>query len=558
MAIITIGFIADTHNSNRADNDGGNGRYYSQVPAKTQDAVDQFVSTGVDYIVHLGDAIDVPADGAGSPSKMDDLVAILNENADSIPVLWCIGNHDCYNVAYGKLDWLVDTGQASTYKYVDEGNLRLFALDTCFSRSATAYPTSYDYTIAYISTVQIVQLEIDLQAADDAGKFSILCMHHAIGEHGAIWDIRNYNNLLALVKRHKVIAVFTGHSHKNRHRLSIDEDIIQNADGQDVHIVSVDGIVDGVWNPPGDENNAYVEAIFDDAAGTLTSITGYYNAWGMKRTTWNGTADGDAWTTAGKWTNGIPANGDIVTFDATSIKNPAGIDQTAVTITKWAIENGYTGGIGNGAYMRINGDVLTIDGGFKTSRLGGTWRHISASGGAGADKLIRFGSTMIIGDGSVPGVLKMDMTDSTWEFIFFGGGGRMDAIHYLKTGKLKFQTGNSYGHLIQTGGAFTFAGGKVKDVHAQGGTFTATVATAMTIDKLLIKGATIDLSGDNITITNGIELYKTPMAYTNKTDQIFEVTVKGSEICELEQIMTADNFVTKGNVARQQRVLSYV
>ncbi len=262
---IRIGLITDTHNSDDAN--GGN-RWYSKAEAKIQDAVDKFVSESVDYIVHLGDSMNDQNDGAGSPSDMDDAVAIINANSGTIPVLWAVGNHDILNVAYDKDDWLTDitigllSGQDATYFYKDVGNLRLFVLDPGFSVSGAgdAWPTGYDPADAWLSAAQLTSLATDLAAADATGKYSIIFMHYGAGIYSDNRDIQNAATLRTELAGHRVIAVVSGHMHIWEESRALGN----NSEGTAIRHIAIEANVDSTgWA-------AHTILVVNDATGLIS------------------------------------------------------------------------------------------------------------------------------------------------------------------------------------------------------------------------------------------------------------------------------------------------
>ncbi|MFO7897435.1 MAG: hypothetical protein R6V58_00070 [Planctomycetota bacterium] len=81
----------------------------------------------------------------------------------------------------------------------------------------------------------------------------------------------------------------------------------------------------------------------------------------MATTLWTGDAGDNDWSTAGNWSNGVPANGDTVYFRDGSEDVTASLDQSAVTVTKLVIEQSYTGLIGTpSAYLQIGATTVHI------------------------------------------------------------------------------------------------------------------------------------------------------------------------------------------------------
>ncbi len=264
---VVLGFVVDTHNGAAADADN---RFYSEATAKAQLAVDEFVARDLDYIIHLGDAINVGTDGDPG-SYMDNLVTQVNGNSGSIPALWCTGNHDIDD-AFSKAEWLTANSQAAPYTITDIGNLRIFTLDPCFSDLTTDWPTNKDYTDAYVSTAQLNSLGTDLTAADAAGKFSVICCHYGLGIYSSTHDATNAGDVRAILNVHKVIMVISGHHHATQ---EVSVALGSNLDGVPVKHVGLEANVEGqIAN--GDAAFTIVE--INDSTGVIQAVRTYWDA----------------------------------------------------------------------------------------------------------------------------------------------------------------------------------------------------------------------------------------------------------------------------------------
>ena len=544
-AIINLGMITDIH---IGDPDVGQRRCTQAIP-KTEAAVGRFVASDVDAIVVLGDSMDTREDGPG----LEELAGVVNRNSGFIPAYWCIGGHDCYHVDFNKTDWLtaVTTGsltaQESTYFYVDIGNLRLIILDSCYKglEETSSYPPTGPYEVIYVSSSQVLWLEDTLEDADSSNKFSVICLHHGLGVFGTHRDVQNSADVRTVLNSHKVIAVFNGHGHHNTHRISLGT----NSDGNPIHHIGLESVADGDWVT--ENHNACIIASIDDTSGKLTGITGFYDAWGFKETAWQGTNDGDNWSLADNWTNGVPENGDTVLFDTTSTKNPGGSDQSATRLTELRVAHGYTGTIGNGSYLTVNADTLTLQGGFNDSRIYGDFNVCNASGGSGESKTVRFGASTNLGE------LNVNLTDVTWMLRFYHCGtvGRIN----LQNGLIEANMGTGYRDLVQTGGKFTLdnsAGEATSMLTADitDGIFDAGGSdNPMTIDKLIIRGGEIDLQSPDLTLTNGLEVYASPTSFLNYPNKFYDLVFEGQNSPQLTFAIDEENSVTiRANVGSEE------
>ena len=541
-ATITIGLIADTH----IDSSDDGARKCTQALAKTQAAVDEFVTSNVDAIIHLGDSMNNSASG----ELLETLVAQVNGNTGFIPAYWVIGNHDCHSVMHSKAEWLREiaidslTGQDSTYFFTDIGNLRLIILDACYKGPDTtdSCPPCFDYKVAYVPDAQLAWLDSTLKDADDSGKFSVVFLHHGAGVYGDWHDVQNAAEVRTILGSHKVIAVFTGHAHKNRRRISLGK----NSQGNPIYHIGLRAVVEGDW--VFGRQNAYYIASIDDEAGELTHIAGFYDGWGMKTTTWKASVDGANWADGENWTNGVPADGDIAVFDNTSIRNPAGSDQTSTMLTELRIEDDYTGRIGNGSYLIISADTLTLRGGFSDSQIYGFFNVCNASGGAGDSRIFRFGPYSYIR------TLNADLADMTWQIQYYKSAAVTD--FRLQNGTITTNAG-AYGNLIQTGGTFKVCNNSgfstsIGVVDIAGGTFDAGGCNdRITMNKLIIRGGDIDLNNPNLTITNGIEVYASPTSFSNYPGRLNKVIFKSRADAELTFDVDGTNRMTVGTESNE-------
>ena len=537
-ATVTFGMLTDIHTGDAED---AGGRYYSEVPTKVAAAVAQFVSDNVDYIINLGDSMDAYDD----TTELAAVVTQLNGNAGSIPVLWIIGNHDCYNAGFDKDDWMAAVGQTATYKYVDIGNLRVFALDCGYSSTGASWPTEYAYESSYIPKSKLNQLDTDLTAADAAGKFSIICSHQRLGTYGTTLDIINYQQLWDIMAEHKVIAAFSGHAHVAKHSNSL----VSNSDGTDIKFFGLEAVVDGT------SVNAYSVVSINDATGAIT-ITGYSNAYSHKETTWdNSDADGD-YANANNWSNGLPVSGDIAIFDAISnTVASANLDQSAIDLMELRVSTGYTAAMGDADYVYWSGTTVNMSGGFNTTKISTSCDYLRCYGLAGASK------TIYLHSGSVIGTINSAMPNTDWYIL---SQGNVSGDYVITGGKVRqVYMGTTCGDAIISGsselelraqtttplimGEITIISGLLDVANL------AATTDKLTLEKLKILGGTIALEDGTVTITDGIELYGTPTAFTHLNTQCWPVTVKSQKSCELTQTVAAysGNFVTGGEVRRR-------
>jgi hypothetical protein len=107
-----------------------------------------------------------------------------------------------------------------------------------------------------------------------------------------------------------------------------------------------------------------------------------------KVTAWNdGDADG-TWAAAGNWDNGIPANSDTAIL-ATSSRDIAAANQSAVTLDELLIHDAYTGGLGGNAGLKINAARVIIRKSAGTVYLWGWFGDVYIMNTAGGSSAVR-------------------------------------------------------------------------------------------------------------------------------------------------------------------------
>jgi predicted phosphodiesterase len=286
-AIVKLGILADIHSTTRAqvDNYNGNNRYYSQAKAKTEKIIDDFVAVSVDVITELGDLIDYgPYDVADG--TLDSICASLKQGSGGaphgIPVYYVLGNHEC--TYQDKSTFLTHPSVSQTgsrlnypagngaYGYFEIGNVRCFILDTNYSSRTESYPSG-SVTYAYLSDAQLAWLDSALADADAQGKFSVAFFHHGVGiASTALTRIFvNWEDLVNVVKRHRVVFVAFGHTHTNSHS----RNIANNSLGQPILFTAMEAVVDGNQVP--DANNTAGAIVrIDDRTGAV-DVQGLYN-----------------------------------------------------------------------------------------------------------------------------------------------------------------------------------------------------------------------------------------------------------------------------------------
>src|SRR4030042_930312 len=93
--------------------------------------------------------------------------------------------------------------------YVTKDSVYYNIGDPCIPKDFNVYPP-WGTPAYFIPPVEMTWLESDLQAADAAGKFSVIFSHQSPTHPGHIF---NYLDVQDIFERHNVILSFAGHSH---------------------------------------------------------------------------------------------------------------------------------------------------------------------------------------------------------------------------------------------------------------------------------------------------------------------------------------------------------
>jgi predicted phosphodiesterase len=197
---VRLGVVTDVHM-----------HYFPYAETRLQEFINAAEKNKVDLIISIGD-FTYPA------AKNKSFVDIWN--SFSGPKYQTIGNHDCD--ATSKKLWLDFVGQTKLGNYYsfDQNGFHFVVLDDNFIKTGNSY-IPYDrknYTkysnkqIAFVPPDELNWLRNDLK---ETNKPTIVFNHqppdHTMGNGGELMQVFNNENK----KGKKVIAVFSGHDHKN-------------------------------------------------------------------------------------------------------------------------------------------------------------------------------------------------------------------------------------------------------------------------------------------------------------------------------------------------------
>ena len=210
MAIANIGFLSDPHHL-----EGDVDRLALIVSARAD-----LITAGAEVIIQLGDICHPKKFSTGGANA---IAATKGDNV--VPTYFVLGNHECdpdSEQTKASLLALIDTGQTSFRMVYDipDKNVRLVLMDACFTKvGGNYYPYPENYaaiTDPWFTPEDLVWLDEQLQAADDAGKYSVVMSHHPLGRATQTIPNRiivNYEEARDIIASHKVVAVVCGHEH---------------------------------------------------------------------------------------------------------------------------------------------------------------------------------------------------------------------------------------------------------------------------------------------------------------------------------------------------------
>lgn len=204
---VRIGILTDLH---YADKEPTKTRFYRETPAKLAEAVERFNQEKPDFIVELGDLIDLAASVEQEIAWLQEIEKVFAKA--TAPRHYVLGNHCVATLT--KEEFAAHTAASKVAHYsFDQGGTHFVVLDACYRSDGTPYGRgNAEWTDANIPASQLAWLAADLakaphrvvvfahQRLDDSGK-------HSVRNAAAVRKV--------LEKSGKVNAVFQGHSHQN-------------------------------------------------------------------------------------------------------------------------------------------------------------------------------------------------------------------------------------------------------------------------------------------------------------------------------------------------------
>jgi predicted phosphodiesterase len=209
--LVSVGLVTDIH---YADADTRGTRHYRESLNKMREAVRVLNRMRVDVAVELGDLIDatVTPNVAAERGFVRTITAEFGKlRADRHFVL---GNHCVYSLR--KDEFLDLCEQRKSFYSFDRGGVHFVILDACYRRDGVAYqPGRFAWPDTDIPPMEREWLEADLSATNLP---TLVFVHQRLDLWpGHVFAIHSCQTVRRILEDScKVLAVFQGHSHKNR------------------------------------------------------------------------------------------------------------------------------------------------------------------------------------------------------------------------------------------------------------------------------------------------------------------------------------------------------
>ena len=190
--------------------------YGPQTSDKLASAVEEYNSWNPDFVVELGDFLDVPElNNSEAISKLEEIEQVYNNL--TMDRYYVFGNHDLESMS--KEDFMNHTGKNEKYSSFDVGDYHFVILDQAYNSNNDSDDYSngnFDYHIAYVPPQERTWLTQDLASTS---KKTIIFIEYNLapdslgGSNHQVTNAAEVRNILE--KDGDVLAVFTGHSGLN-------------------------------------------------------------------------------------------------------------------------------------------------------------------------------------------------------------------------------------------------------------------------------------------------------------------------------------------------------
>lgn len=217
--VAQFGIITDIHHTNKTDIAS---RKYSAALPKTRHFVKTMNRLRADFIVELGDMLDMLTDNKNPVQNLMEVESIIQ--SFNGPKYHVLGNHEFDNVSRADLlSYLENTSvpQGKTYYSFNRNGIHCVVLDADYTNKEPHYPFDlqdaqnpfWNWKDAWIPQEQLDWLKADLEHADlPSVVFTHQLLHRDITEDHTI---KNADAVCKILEDDgQVIAVFSGHDHR--------------------------------------------------------------------------------------------------------------------------------------------------------------------------------------------------------------------------------------------------------------------------------------------------------------------------------------------------------
>ena len=257
---LRFGLLTDPHYGNAAPKET---RYFNESLGKVREAVEQFRTARVRFLVELGDLLKDTAADEPEERTLANLAAIEREiQRFGGATYHVLGNHDMDNLSKAQvLARITNTGIAAgrSYYAFSCGGVRFIVTDANFLRDGRGYDHgNYDWREYNLPPVERDWLRLELQAATEP----VIILGHQRFDGGGDAQFDNRAEVRGIFEGSgKVLAVFQGHHHPGAYSFI-----------NGIHYYTLKAVVED----SGPENNAY--AVVDVHPGLNLTVTGYRRA----------------------------------------------------------------------------------------------------------------------------------------------------------------------------------------------------------------------------------------------------------------------------------------
>lgn len=208
-----FGVFADLH---YADKENDTERFFQNAPEKLKRCIQFFQKEKVDFMICLGDLLDIGKGKAGQKQRLMELYKIIGDS--EIPFYLCLGNHDIDALPCQEILAAFLPGQERGYYSFDRGRFHFTVLDTNYDIQGKHYrEETMQWDQLYINEEQLCWLKKDLAETE---KQTLILTHgnldhrrkngktdpHVVKNQEAVQRILSR-------EREKVLTVLQGHCH---------------------------------------------------------------------------------------------------------------------------------------------------------------------------------------------------------------------------------------------------------------------------------------------------------------------------------------------------------